>query len=82
MDLVLRPIFLGGVMKASGNKPPMTVAAKGMYMEKDLRRNSDYFGINLKFVEVSQHLECSNQLLLLGFYYVMKCNIHLFLGSL
>lgn len=40
-------------MKASGNKPPMTVASKGIYMHKDLLRNADYFGINLKFIEVS-----------------------------
>ena len=53
MDLVLRPFFLGGVMKASGNKPPMTVASKGIYMEKDLRRNAEYFGINIKFVAVN-----------------------------
>ncbi|XP_046642244.1 glutathione S-transferase kappa 1-like [Daphnia pulicaria] len=51
MDLVLRPFFLGGVMKATGNKPPMTVASKGMYMQKDLLRNADYFGINIKLID-------------------------------
>jgi glutathione S-transferase kappa 1 len=52
MNLVLRPFFLGGVMKATGNKPPMTVASKGMYMQKDLLRNADYFGINIKLIDV------------------------------
>lgn len=52
MDLVLKPFFLGGVMKASGNKPPMTVASKGLYMHKDLDRNAKYFGINIKFIDV------------------------------
>lgn len=56
MNLVLRPFFLGGVMKASGNKPPMTVAPKGMYMQKDLQRNAEYFKIDIKLIEVIQPL--------------------------
>lgn len=39
-------------MKASGNKPPMTVASKGMYMQRDLLRNAEYFKIDLKLIEV------------------------------
>uniref|UniRef100_A0A914ZIP1 EGF-like domain-containing protein n=1 Tax=Parascaris univalens TaxID=6257 RepID=A0A914ZIP1_PARUN len=38
----LIPFFLGGIMKESGNKPAMMVAAKMAYMNKDLRRNADY----------------------------------------
>uniref|UniRef100_A0A914RKQ9 DSBA-like thioredoxin domain-containing protein n=1 Tax=Parascaris equorum TaxID=6256 RepID=A0A914RKQ9_PAREQ len=34
-------------MKESGNKPAMMVAAKMAYMSKDLRRNADYWGVNL-----------------------------------
>ena len=52
MDLHLRPFFLGGVMKASGNRPPMMVPAKALYMQKDLSRNAKYFGIPLKPIEV------------------------------
>jgi len=52
MDLVLRPFFLGGVMKETGNRPPMMVPAKGLYMVKDLERNSSYFGIPLKLMQV------------------------------
>ena len=39
----LVPIFLGGVMKGSGNKPPATVPAKGVWMVGDLARNGRLF---------------------------------------
>lgn len=38
IELVWRPFFLGGVMQATGNKPPATVAAKGRHLFADLRR--------------------------------------------
>lgn len=57
MDLILKPFFLGGVMKASGNRPPMMVPSKAIYMHKDLSRNAAYFGVPLKALEVlSSHL--------------------------
>lgn len=40
-------------MKASGNKPPMTVASKGSYMLKDLQRNASYFGVEINLIEVN-----------------------------
>jgi glutathione S-transferase kappa 1 len=52
MDLILRPVFLGGIMKEAGNRPPMMVPSKGLYMQKDLLRNAAYFGIPLKLIEV------------------------------
>jgi DSBA-like thioredoxin domain len=52
MDLVLRPFFLGGIMKHSGNRPPMMVPAKALYMNKDLQRNAAYFQVPLKVIEV------------------------------
>nr|QST14953.1 GSTkappa1 protein [Diaphanosoma celebensis] len=51
MNLIFRPFFLGGVMNMSGNRPPMTVPAKGVYMKKDLERNAAYFHIPLKMME-------------------------------
>jgi glutathione S-transferase kappa 1 len=45
LDVQLRPVYLGGIMKATGNVPPITVAAKGTYMMQDLRRNAHYFGV-------------------------------------
>ena len=40
-----RPIFLGAVMKESGNRPPGLVPAKGAYMAKDLERCCRRYGI-------------------------------------
>jgi 2-hydroxychromene-2-carboxylate isomerase len=37
-EVVYRPMFLGAVMKATGNKPPATIAAKGTYLFKDVAR--------------------------------------------
>ncbi|XP_041798040.1 glutathione S-transferase kappa 1-like [Chelmon rostratus] len=48
IDLKLRPAFLGGIMQGSGNKPPGLVPNKFMYMSKDLRRLSGYFGVPLQ----------------------------------
>lgn len=40
VQLELKPAFLGGVMQASGNKPPLTVKNKGLWMN----------GVDLPFV--------------------------------
>ena len=48
-DLKLRPMFLGGVMQATGNKPPGTVPAKGKYMGQDLARNCKRYGLTMHF---------------------------------
>jgi len=40
-----RPYFLGKVMEATGNRPPLTVPAKGKYMFKDLQLWSRYYGV-------------------------------------
>ncbi|KAK2709834.1 hypothetical protein QYM36_013491, partial [Artemia franciscana] len=45
IDLKLRPTFLGGIMKNTGNKGPMLLPAKGQYMFKDLERNQKYFDV-------------------------------------
>jgi 2-hydroxychromene-2-carboxylate isomerase len=44
-QLVYRPMFLGGVMQASGNRPPGTVEAKGRWMREDLKRWAERFDI-------------------------------------
>ena len=36
--LVYRPMFLGGVMQTTGNRPPGTVEAKRKWMSEDLKR--------------------------------------------
>lgn len=51
MDLIFRPFFLGGVMKSTGNRPPMMVPSKALYMQKDLLRNASYFSVPIKLME-------------------------------
>jgi 2-hydroxychromene-2-carboxylate isomerase len=48
-ELVYRPFLLGGVMNASGNKPPATVPAKGKYMLTDIARWLTRYGLTLEF---------------------------------
>jgi 2-hydroxychromene-2-carboxylate isomerase len=59
-EIDYRPIFLGAVMQATGNRPPGMVAAKGAYMMKDLQRcTSRYslpFRMNPHFPMVSTRL--------------------------
>ncbi|GIY38064.1 glutathione S-transferase kappa 1 [Caerostris extrusa] len=47
IDLKLKPMLLGGVMKSSGNSPPAVVPNKGIYMARDLKRLQAYFQIPL-----------------------------------
>ncbi len=46
-ELVVRPMFLGGVMAATGNRPPGMVAAKGAYLTKDLARCCKRYDITM-----------------------------------
>jgi 2-hydroxychromene-2-carboxylate isomerase len=43
--LVLHPMLLGGVFKATGNVSPITVPAKGIWMESDLTRWARHWGV-------------------------------------
>jgi len=49
LELVMRPAFLGGVMKATGNVPPASLPARGVYLLRDLARSSRHFDIPLSF---------------------------------
>ena len=40
-----RPFFLGGVMKATGNKPPAVLAPKAKFMAEDLRRSANLYDV-------------------------------------
>ena len=44
-EIVYRPFFLGGVMAASKNSPPITVPNKGRYMFSDIQRWSKKYGV-------------------------------------
>jgi 2-hydroxychromene-2-carboxylate isomerase len=46
-ELVIRPMFLGGVMQATGNRPPGMVPAKGKYMQVDLARACQRYGLTM-----------------------------------
>ena len=48
--IIWSPVFLGGVMNASGNQPPGTVAAKGQYMNRDMERCAERYKIDFSLV--------------------------------
>ena len=43
--LVFRPMLLGGVFQATGNSSPVTVPAKGRYMNVDIARHAQRYGV-------------------------------------
>jgi 2-hydroxychromene-2-carboxylate isomerase len=47
-EVVYRPMFLGAVLKATGNMPPATVKAKGTYLFKDVARWADRYQVPYK----------------------------------
>ncbi len=47
-EVVYRPMLLGGVMNAVGNKPPATLPARGTYLFKDAERWVKRYGIDYK----------------------------------
>jgi len=48
-EIIHRPFLLGGVFKATGNSPPMSVAAKGTWLLNDLERYAKRYGVPLVF---------------------------------
>lgn len=44
-----RPMLLGAVMQATGNRPPGAIAAKGKYLRTDLKRWAERYGIPIRF---------------------------------
>lgn len=47
-DVVYRPMFLGAVMRATDNSPPITVKAKGRYLNIDVARWVSRYGISFE----------------------------------
>jgi 2-hydroxychromene-2-carboxylate isomerase len=47
--IVWRPMLLGGVFKATGNRSPVEVPAKGRWMNGDIRRWADRYGVPFRF---------------------------------
>jgi 2-hydroxychromene-2-carboxylate isomerase len=48
VEIVYRPMFLGGVMEATGNRPPGTVKAKGKYLRTDIHRWVERYSLPFK----------------------------------
>lgn len=48
-EIIYRPMFLGGVMNATGNKPPGMVQAKAKYMGQDMPRCAARYGLSFGF---------------------------------
>jgi 2-hydroxychromene-2-carboxylate isomerase len=48
-DIVWRPMLLGGVFKATGNASPVTVPAKGRWMNQDIARWAEHYGVPFRF---------------------------------
>jgi 2-hydroxychromene-2-carboxylate isomerase len=44
-EIEYRPMLLGGVFQATGNRSPMEVPAKGQYMQDDLQRFARRYGV-------------------------------------
>ncbi|KAM6310121.1 glutathione S-transferase kappa 1 [Aegotheles albertisi] len=51
IDLRLRPAFLGGIMKATGNQPPAMLPKRGEYLLKDVKRMGKYYQVPLRISE-------------------------------
>ncbi|KAJ1018701.1 hypothetical protein NDA13_006388 [Ustilago tritici] len=47
LDIMYKPVNLGYIMKFSGNKPPITVTNKGIWMWGERDRARKFFGVTL-----------------------------------
>lgn len=47
-ELIYTPVFLGGVMQATGNRPPGQVEAKKAWMTRDLARWAALYGLEYR----------------------------------
>jgi 2-hydroxychromene-2-carboxylate isomerase len=45
--ILWRPVLLGGLFQATGNRSPIEVPAKGRYSMLDLQRWADFYGVRL-----------------------------------
>ncbi len=47
-EIVYRPMLLGAVMEATGNRPPGTVKAKGRYLRDDIKRWAERYSLTFR----------------------------------
>ncbi|NWJ00465.1 GSTK1 transferase, partial [Crypturellus undulatus] len=55
IDLCFRPAFLGGIMHATGNKPPGMLPKRGEYILKDIKRMGKYYQVPIQVT--AEHLQ-------------------------
>ena len=48
-DLTWHPVYLGGIMKATGNQPPAMLPTRAAYMSADLARWVDHYAVPMQF---------------------------------
>ena len=65
VDINLKPVFMAGITRASGNSVPLMVPNKALYMHKDLLRCAKYFDVPLTMVSVSFCIWNLNHLIIL-----------------
>ena len=49
LQIVYRPMLLGGVFKTIGNKDPASVPAKGLYLFTDFQRYAQRYGVTFRY---------------------------------
>jgi glutathione S-transferase kappa 1 len=47
LALDVKPVFLGGIMQTTGNKPPAMLPSRALFMANDLKRSSALYGVNI-----------------------------------
>lgn len=47
--IVWKPVLVGGIHKATGNRPPIEVPAKARYLMRDLKRYSELYAVPLQW---------------------------------
>lgn len=62
-EILWKPILLGGVHKATGNRSPVEVPAKGLWMFQDLQRFAKRYGVPFK---MNTHFPINTLLLMRG----------------
>ncbi len=50
--LNLKPCFLGGIMQATGNKPPAMLPQRHKWLAADMKNSGEYFGVRLILTEI------------------------------
>ena len=61
--VVMKPMLLGGVFQATGNRPPISVPLKGSYLFQDMNRYAKRYGVPLN---MNPHFPINTLILMRG----------------